>query len=215
MSEGEGEGERGRDGATGAEGRAGTTGREGSTGSTGAEGSTGGEGPRGAAGARGERGREGVTGAEGRAGTTGAEGHIGATGEAGAAGAQGPRGRYGAAGFLILMTFCFAGFLAVDRQGARSVQADRDGCEDVNVLRVNQARNYLADIRQTERALRGELGPLRQFRGQAQRGVTRRKDSLRRLRESVQEHPLQGKAALLYPRDERRYRIDCVRAYPG
>lgn len=164
----------------------------------------------------GERGRDGATGAEGRAGTTGVSGTPGAPGSAGSAGAAGapgatgetgatgPRARYGAAGFLILMTFSFFGFVQVDREAERALNADREGCERVNVLRENQAKVLLDQIAQTNVVLSGPLGELERFRESTLESQRLRRAALRRLRASVREHPKLG----------RPYAIDCSDAFP-
>lgn len=157
---------------------------------------------------RGPVGRDGATGAEGRAGTTGREGGTGATGatgDTGERGLTGPRGgRSAVIGFLILMTFAFFGFVAVDREADRAKEADRRGCEDQNVIRENQARALIDQIRSTERTLKGSLGALERFRKEAEDGLALRRRAVRRLRRSVSDYPARG----------RPYAISCAAAYP-
>ena len=165
----------------------------------------------------GGRGRDGAVGAEGRAGTTGVSGApgsagaTGAPGAPGATGATGPRARYGAAGFLILMTFTFFGFVQVDREAARSdreakraLQADREGCERMNILRENQAQVLRDQIAQTEVVLNGPLGALERFRASALESQRLRSAALRRLRASVRDHPV----------ETRPYAVSCKDAFP-
>lgn len=157
---------------------------------------------------RGPVGRDGATGAEGRAGTTGRDGGTGATGEAGETGARGltgPRGgRSAVVGFLILMTFAFFGFVAVDREADRAKEADRAGCEAQNVIRINQGRALIDQIRSSERTLKGNLGALERFRKEAVASLELRKQAVRRLDRSVAAQPADG----------RRFAIDCAAAYP-
>ncbi len=169
-------------------------------------------------GGRGERGRDGATGAEGRAGTTGASGSPGGVGATGPTGPQGRPGRNAAAGFLILMTFCFMGFVRVDQQtekldqqadqiqalARKSVFAAREGCRRLNVIRENQGQALEEEIEQSERSLRGKLGALESFRTQVEEGLAKRKAQRQSLWDSVKDLPVPKKP----------YWTDCVRAYP-
>lgn len=102
----------------------------------------------------------------------------------------------------------------VIRQADATTGALREECERVNVLRVNQGRGFRDQIRQTQRALAGDLGVLEPFRPQVEAGLALREYSLRRLRVSVRDHRLGGRAALKYREEDRPYRVDCVEAYP-
>lgn len=151
---------------------------------------------------RADMGDDGATGAEGRAGTTGS---VDGPGAAGAPGPRGPSGgRNAAAGFLILMTFSFMGFVRVDQAGKERTKADREGCERQNEIRVNQAAVLRDEITQSELVLKTGLGPLENLREQIEANNEIRRARLRNLRESVSEHPVPGKP----------YRIDCADAYP-
>jgi hypothetical protein len=159
-------------------------------------------------------GRDGATGAEGRAGTTGREGGEGQRGETGATGltgSPGPRGRNAAAGFLILLTFCFFGFVRVDQQTDKveeltnqTIMALRDGCKGLNVIRDNQGRALEDQITSNERTIKGDLGPLERFRDEVEASLKLRKEAATQLRRSVREHPVKGEP----------FHIDCAKAYP-
>ena len=119
--------------------------------------------------------------------------------------------RYAIVGYVILLVFVFIGGVVLERQAQKArdlaqavVTANRDGCERVNTLRVNQARFLADDLRQSVRILRGPLNGLTPFRGEIERRVSRRRVSLRLLRESVLDNPVPGKP----------YRVNCEAAEP-
>lgn len=114
------------------------------------------------------------------------------------------RGRSSIAGFLILMTFAFFGFVAVDRQADKATEADRTSCERTNVLRENQARVLIDQVRQTDRSLGSSLGAFERFRKEIEEGQKLRRHALRRLRMSVKDFPVA----------DRPYAINCSRAHP-
>lgn len=96
----------------------------------------------------------------------------------------------------------------------KTILSIRDGCEDTNVLRVNQALGISEQIAQTETSLKGSLGPLEPFRAQVVEGLKQRRMRLSRIALSVSDHPLTGRKARQYPEAERPYRTDCAAAYP-
>lgn len=119
-------------------------------------------------------------------------------------GATRPGGRSAVAGFLILMTFAFFGFVQVDQQADRGKEANRESCERINVIRENQGQVLLDQIEQTDRTLRRGLGPIERWRPDIERSQRLRRRAVRQLAVSVEDFPVKG----------RRFSIDCERAYP-
>lgn len=117
--------------------------------------------------------------------------------------------------FVVIVVFVgiFA-LSAVNRQAAKTIASIRDGCEDANVLRVNQALALQEQIAQTRRSLRGSLGVLEPFRKEVEDGLEQREFRLSAVAASVRDHPLRGRKARQYPKAERPYRTDCIAAYP-
>lgn len=88
---------------------------------------------------------------------------------------------------------------------ARSVvEANREGCEQANVLRRNQAQLIREQLDQTDATLRRPLGALESFRKQIEGQQQSRRDALTRLRISVALR--RGKAS--------PYEVNCETAYP-
>ena len=202
--------------------------------SDGIQGEQGPQGPSGPQGVMGE-GRQGERGATGPTGDIGEAGHEGARGQTGKAGSRTKLPRRVFAAFVaVTMAATVALYLgfaslqevkrqaaAVERQAAandrlamKTIDALRDGCEAVNVLRVNQGLGIAEQVAQTRVSLRGSLGPLEGFRAQIEDGIVKREARLRELRASVTAYALTGERAKAHPKAERPYRADCLRAFP-
>jgi 4-amino-4-deoxy-L-arabinose transferase-like glycosyltransferase len=202
--------------------------------SDGIQGEQGPQGPSGPQGIMGE-GRRGERGATGPTGDIGEAGHEGARGQTGKAGSRTKLPRRVFAAFLAVTVAAtvalYLGFASLqevkhqaaaverqaaanDRLAAKTIDALRDGCEAVNVLRVNQGLGISEQVEQAKQALKGPLGPLEQFRQQGEDSIRRREARLRELRASVTDYPLTDEQAKAHPKAERPYRADCFRAFP-
>lgn len=178
------------------------------------KGATGDQGP------QGPSGPQGIMG-EGQRGERGVPGHDGERGQTGKAGSRTKLPRRVFAAFIavtlastVALGIGYQALERIDDEAADTIGALRDGCEDVNVLRVNQGLGIAEQITQTKISLKSSLGALEPFRIQVEEGVKKREARLRDLRASVANYPLSDEQAKAYPPAERLYRADCLQAYP-
>jgi hypothetical protein len=104
----------------------------------------------------------------------------------------------------VLFVGLIFGLGQIERQEMDLTDAARDGCERINVLRMNQARVIQDEIDQTNTSLKLSLEALEPFRERIEQQQGTRQVALARLRRSVAAAGVRGDP----------YRVDCMKAYP-